>query len=107
MPKVSGDYRAEVASVAASLTQMRAKSRRTQTEIARAMGTTQTAIARLESGRQSPSLRTLRNYARATGYCLEIGFIGSPSGQTPDQTGFITIVDDSALALAAKDKTGT
>jgi transcriptional regulator with XRE-family HTH domain len=102
LPKFSGDYRAEVASVAAALTQMRAKSRRTQAEIAAAMGTTQTAIARLESGRQSPSLQTLQNYARANGYCLEIGFISSPSGQAPDRKGFVLVVDDSAPKIVAK-----
>jgi DNA-binding XRE family transcriptional regulator len=106
LPKLSGEHRAEVASIAAALTQMRSRSRRTQTEVATAMGTTQTAIARLESGRQSPTLQTLRNYARANGYCLEIGFIGAPAGQTKDRTGFVMVVDDTAPAIAPKDKTG-
>lgn len=39
----------------------------TQAELARRMGTTQSAIARLESGRRLPSLKTLSRYARATG----------------------------------------
>jgi transcriptional regulator with XRE-family HTH domain len=36
------------------------------------MGTTQTAVARLESGREMPSSRTLQKYADATGHELTI-----------------------------------
>ena len=45
----------------------------TQAKVAERMGTTQSAIARLESGhgRNSPSLSTLRKYARALGLKLE------------------------------------
>ena len=38
----------------------------TQTELARRLGTTQSAIARLEGGGVSPSFATLRRYAEAT-----------------------------------------
>jgi len=46
----------------------------TQAEIAARIGTTQSAIARLESGRgkHSPSLATLQKYARALGCRLEL-----------------------------------
>jgi len=44
----------------------------TQAEVAKRIGTTQAAIARLESGRGKPSLATLRKYARALGYRLEL-----------------------------------
>jgi transcriptional regulator with XRE-family HTH domain len=49
----------------------------TQAEVARRIGTTQSAIARLESGRgkHSPSLATLRNYARVLGYRLEVRLV--------------------------------
>ena len=36
-------------------------------QVAERMGTSQSTIARLESGRTLPSLRTLDRYARATG----------------------------------------
>ena len=49
--------------------------RLTQAEIAERIGTTQSAIARLEGGRVSPSVATLRRYAEATGRQLRIGFI--------------------------------
>ncbi len=65
------------ASLAATLAQLRTRSGYTQEEVAQRMETTQTAIARLESGKQSPTIQTLQSYARANGYCLEIGFIGS------------------------------
>lgn len=39
----------------------------TQEELATRMGTTQSTIARLESGRRPPSLRTVQRYAQALG----------------------------------------
>ncbi|MDE0627003.1 MAG: helix-turn-helix transcriptional regulator [Bryobacterales bacterium] len=45
-----------------------------QSELAARIGTTQSAIARLEGGRLSPSIRTLRRYAEATGTRLTLGF---------------------------------
>lgn len=38
-----------------------------QAEVAARMGTSQSTVARLESGRNPPSLRTLDRYASATG----------------------------------------
>ncbi|PIO98312.1 helix-turn-helix domain-containing protein [Pleomorphomonas carboxyditropha] len=46
-----------------------------QAELARRIGTTQSAIARLEGGGVSPSLSTLRKYAEATGTKLEINLV--------------------------------
>lgn len=39
----------------------------TQEQLAERMGTTQSAIARLESGRRMPGIRTLERFATATG----------------------------------------
>jgi predicted transcriptional regulator len=47
----------------------------TQSELASKIGTTQSAIARLEAGRVSPSISTLRRYAEATGRQLRVGFV--------------------------------
>lgn len=49
----------------------------TQAEVAERIGTTQSAIARLESGggKHSPSLATLQKYAHALGYRLELRLI--------------------------------
>ncbi|HME43940.1 MAG TPA: helix-turn-helix transcriptional regulator [Syntrophorhabdales bacterium] len=48
-----------------------------QAEIAERMGTTQSAVARLESGRgkHSPSLATLRKYARALGCRIDLRLV--------------------------------
>jgi transcriptional regulator with XRE-family HTH domain len=46
----------------------------TQQELARKMGTTQPVIARLESGRTRPSMRTLERVAKATGSRVLIRF---------------------------------
>ena len=49
----------------------------TQAEVAERIGTTQSAIARLESGKgkHSPSLATLQKYAHALGYRLELRLV--------------------------------
>jgi DNA-binding XRE family transcriptional regulator len=46
----------------------------TQEALARKMGTTQPVVARLESGRGYPSMRTLDRLAKATGSRLIISF---------------------------------
>jgi transcriptional regulator with XRE-family HTH domain len=55
----------------------RAAAGMSQAEIADRMGTTQSAVARLESarGKHSPSLATLRKYARALGYRVDLRLV--------------------------------
>ena len=45
----------------------------TQEELAKQIGSTQTAITRLETGRFLPAIRTLRRLSRALGVIFEIG----------------------------------
>ncbi len=52
----------------------RAHSGLSQAQLARKMKTTQSAIARLESGKGHPSTRTLSKLAAATGTKLRISF---------------------------------
>ena len=47
----------------------------TQSEVAARTGTTQSAIARLEGGRVSPSVETLRKYAAAVGKRLRVEMV--------------------------------
>jgi DNA-binding XRE family transcriptional regulator len=47
----------------------------TQAALAERMGTTQSAIARLEGGRVSPSVETLRKYAAAVGKRLRVEMV--------------------------------
>lgn len=60
--------------IAEALIDARAKANLRQEDVARRMKTSQTAIARLESGRGNPSLSTLRKYAKATGTKLKVSF---------------------------------
>jgi transcriptional regulator with XRE-family HTH domain len=49
----------------------------TQAEVAARIGTTQSAVARLESAesRHSPSIATLQRYAKALGYKVQIRLV--------------------------------
>ena len=58
----------------ASVIEARTRSKLTQAELAKRMGTTQAVVARLESGRTMPSTRTLERFAKATGTKLRITF---------------------------------
>jgi transcriptional regulator with XRE-family HTH domain len=58
----------------AAVTKARARSGLSQAELAKRMNTTQSTIARLESGRGMPSTRTLGRFAKATGHRLRISF---------------------------------
>ena len=63
----------------------------TQAEVAQRIGTTQSAVARLESGRgkHSPSLATLQKYAHALGCRLELRLVKEtqkPEGRTSHST---------------------
>jgi transcriptional regulator with XRE-family HTH domain len=61
-------------SLAAAVTQARSRAGLSQSELARRMKTTQSTVARLESGRGLPSTRTLDRFAKATGHRLKISF---------------------------------
>jgi transcriptional regulator with XRE-family HTH domain len=54
-------------SLASMLIEARTRARLSQAELAKRMGTSQSTIARLESGTAKPSLSTLERFARATG----------------------------------------
>ena len=60
----------------------------TQAQVAEKIGTTQSAVARMESGRgkHSPSLATLSRYAEALGCKLEVKLIRGP-GKIVNLTG--------------------
>ncbi|HEV3183945.1 MAG TPA: helix-turn-helix transcriptional regulator [Xanthobacteraceae bacterium] len=70
------EYEALEGEFALATAVMKARSRAglSQAELARRMKTTQSTIARLESGRGRPSTRTLDRFAKATGHRLKISF---------------------------------
>lgn len=60
--------------LARALIEARAAAGLTQAQLAERMQTTQSVIARLESGRVQPTTSTLQRLARATGTRLKIAF---------------------------------
>lgn len=60
--------------LAAAVIDARNRAGLTQQQLAQRMGTTQPVVARLESGRGRPSMRTLDRLAQATGSRLLISF---------------------------------
>jgi ribosome-binding protein aMBF1 (putative translation factor) len=60
--------------LASAMIKARADADMTQEQVAKAMGTTQAVIARLESGKSLPSTRTLERFAKATKTRLRISF---------------------------------
>lgn len=73
-PHVRAEYDAleDEFALLTSLIKARTRAGLTQEELAARMGTTQSVVARLESGRGKPSTRTLERYAKATGTKLRI-----------------------------------
>ena len=68
------EFREEYARIEA-LVLSRTRRKLTQAELARRLGTTQSAVVRLEGGRVSPSFATLHRYAEATGTRLTVGLV--------------------------------
>jgi transcriptional regulator with XRE-family HTH domain len=72
------DAIAEEFELASLLIEARTHSHLTQAELAEKMGTSQSTIARLESGKAKPTLATLRRLAKATGMRLKISLEPKP-----------------------------
>ena len=60
--------------LASAVIEVRSRAGLTQQQLARKMGRTQPAVARLESGRSRPSMGTLERLAEATGSRLLVTF---------------------------------
>jgi transcriptional regulator with XRE-family HTH domain len=75
-PEYRREYDAleEEFALASALIEARSRAGLTQEELAARMETSQSAIARMESGRTIPSGSTLKRFARATGTRLRISF---------------------------------
>ena len=61
--------------ILSSLVSMRNKRRMTQKQLAKKMGTTQSALSRFEMGGVNPSLNFLKKMAKALGTKLTIRFV--------------------------------
>lgn len=60
--------------LAAAIIRKRIEKKMTQSQLAKKMGTKQSAISRLESGESNPSVTLLRKVAKALGSKLKISF---------------------------------
>jgi transcriptional regulator with XRE-family HTH domain len=81
-PAYAGAFEAlrEGYAIAAALIAARSHAGLTQAELAERMGTTQSVVARLESGRVRPSTSTLEKVAKATGTRLRVSFEADGKG---------------------------
>ena len=76
-------FRAEYArlapefALARSLIKARTKAGMTQAQVAKRMGTTQSVVARIESGQNAPNLKTLEKYAQAVGRRIEVKLVAA------------------------------
>ncbi|MEI7956869.1 MAG: helix-turn-helix transcriptional regulator [Verrucomicrobiota bacterium] len=61
------DALADEYAIARELIAARARAGLSQSEVAQRMGTTQSVVARLESGKRPPSMRTVERFAQAVG----------------------------------------
>ncbi len=76
-PKVKAEYDKLAAEfeLAEELIKARSRAKLSQAQVARRMGTTQSVVAKLESGRSKPSLRSLERYAQAIGARIRIKLV--------------------------------
>jgi DNA-binding XRE family transcriptional regulator len=76
-PDFRSEYEAQDSefAVARALVRARVRANLTQAQLAARMGTTQSAVARMESGRHMPSMKTIRRYAEATGCRVRLDLV--------------------------------
>jgi ribosome-binding protein aMBF1 (putative translation factor) len=63
--------------LALSLIKAREKAGLTQAQVAKRMRTTQSVVARIESGQNPPNLRTLERYAEAVGRRIQVKLVSA------------------------------
>lgn len=63
--------------LALALIKARNKAGMTQADVARKMRTTQSVVARIESGANPPNLKTLERYAKAVGRRIEVKLVAA------------------------------
>jgi len=61
--------------ISSELIAARKRAKLSQEDLANRMGTTQSAIARLESGRKMPMMQTIQRYAEATGSRVRLSLV--------------------------------
>ena len=84
-PEVRAEYEAisNEYAIASALIDARSRAQLSQQDVAGRMNTTQSAIARMESGRHAPSISSLARYAAAVGQSIRIEIHPPGSGRNP------------------------
>lgn len=104
-PEVTAEFEKQMEEFALLDEFFRARSEQglTQAEVAERIGTTQSAVARMESGRgkHSPSLATLSKYAEVLGCKLEVRLVREHAG-TRDLTSQSRRTPKTTRALRAR-----
>jgi transcriptional regulator with XRE-family HTH domain len=104
-PEVAAEFEKQFEEFALLDEFLRARSEQglTQAEVAERIGTTQSAVARMESGRgkHSPSLATLSKYAEALGCKLEVRLARERAGRR-DLTSQSTRAPNGARTIRAR-----
>ena len=67
--------------LASTLITARMNAKLSQAQLATRMGTSQSTVARLESGSAKPSLSTLQRFAKATGTRVRVSLEPKPAGK--------------------------
>jgi ribosome-binding protein aMBF1 (putative translation factor) len=78
-PKVRAEYEALAPAfeISAELVKARKRAGLSQAQLANRMGTSQSTIARLESGQTLPSTKTLLRFAKATGSKVHVRLLAA------------------------------
>lgn len=104
-PDVAAEFekQIEVFALLDEFLRARAEQGLTQAEVAARIGTTQSAVARMESGRgqHSPSLATLSRYAEALGCKLEVRLVRQKASKLKP-TGQSTRTPEAARTLRVR-----
>lgn len=84
----------------AVMPKIRGRRKLSQTAVAAAMGTTQSAVSELESGKVDPQLRTLQRYARAIKRRLDFGLVDEelPTFDEGTANGLWRLVERNSLS---------
>lgn len=77
------ELRSDVRDIVDQLAELRRERGLSQTEVAARMHTSQSAVARLEAGRDDIRLSTLRRYAGALGHTMQFGVAPVDQGDDP------------------------
>ena len=105
-PNVSREYEGlkEEFEILDEILKARAAAGLTQAELAARIGTTQSAVARLETaiGKHSPSIGTLKRYASALGYRLQVRLVKKQGLTTVEKMTHSVPVDSNSLLARAR-----